>query len=180
MIPGRVVILNGASSSGKTTIAHAVRDRRGPGCTAVSIDQFYPSIHPERDNNWSLFHSLTEVLFASAAAFARQGFDVVVDTVFERPQCIESALNALKNLHVSFVGLTCPTETLEDRESARKDRPLGLARNQSTRIHNDCVYDLTLDTSELTVEECAARILELFDAAEWPAQRAMIERARLG
>jgi chloramphenicol 3-O phosphotransferase len=180
MIPGRVVILNGASSSGKTTIAHAVRDRRGPGCSAVSIDQFYASVHADRENNWSLFYSLTEVMFASVAAFAGRGFDVVVDSVFERPECIEAGLCALKGLHVSFVGLHCPMDVLEGREKARKNRPLGLARNQSDRIHNGCVYDLVLDTSELAVEECAARILELFDAAEWPAQTTMVERAKVG
>lgn len=180
MIPGRVVILNGPSSSGKTTIAQAVRDRRGPDCTAVSIDQFYSCIHSERENNWSLFQSLTKVLFTSVAAFANEGLDVVVDTVFERPQCIEASLYALKNLHVSFVGLNCPIDILERRERARKNRPIGWARNQSARIHNDCVYDLTLDTSELSVDECVARILELFSASEWPAQTRMAERAQIG
>jgi len=180
MIPGRVVILNGASSSGKTAIAQAVRDRRGPDCAAVSIDQFYSSVHSRKENNWSLFYSLTEVLFASVAAFANRGFDVVVDSVFERPQCIEAGLSALKNIHVSFVGLSCPIDVLERRERARKDRPIGLARDQSGRIHGDCVYDLILDTSELSVEECAARILALLDASEWLAQTTMIERARIG
>jgi chloramphenicol 3-O phosphotransferase len=180
MIPGRVVILNGPSSSGKTTIAQAVRDHRGPDCAAVSIDQFYLSIHSERENNWSLFYSLTKVLFASAAAFANQGFDVVVDSVFERPQCIEASLYTLKNIHVSFVGLNCPIDILERREIARKNRPIGLARNQNGRIHDDCVYDLILDTSELSVADCSTRILDLFDASEWPAQTTMAGRAGIG
>jgi len=180
MNPGRIVILNGPSSSGKTTISQAVRDLRGLDCAVVSIDQFYSSIHSQKENNWSLFYSLTEVLFTSVAAFANQGFDVVVDSVFERPKCIEASLYALKNMHVSFVGLRCPTDILERREQARKNRPIGLARDQSRRIHGDCVYDLILDTSELSVEECAARILALFDTSEWQAQTAMIERAGIG
>lgn len=180
MNPGRVVIINGPSSSGKTTIAQTVRDRRGPGCTAVSLDQFYPSIHAERENNWSLFYSLTEVLFASVAAFAYQGFDIVVDTVFERPQCLDAGLYTLKHFHVSFVGLNCPVEILERRERERNDRPIGLARNQSDRIHDGCVYDLSMDTSELSVEECATRVLELFNASACSAQTTMGERAGIG
>jgi len=138
-----------------------VRDCRGPGCAVVSIDQFYASIHPKQENNWSLFYSLTEVMFASVAAFAGQGFDVVVDTVFERSECIEAGLRALTDVHVSFVGLTCPVDVLEGRERARENRPIGLARDQSGRIHDGCVYDLMLDTSILSVEECAGRILNL-------------------
>ena len=179
MSPGRVVILNGTSSSGKTTIAQTVRNRRGPDCAAVAIDQFYSSVHSERENDWSLFCSLSEVLFASVAAFADQGFDVVVDSVFERPACIEACLYALREIHVSFVGLSCPLDILERRERARGNRPNGLARNQSGRVHEDCVYDLVLDTSESSVEECATRILELFDASEWPAQTTMVERTRI-
>ena len=156
------MILNGASSSGKTTIAHAVRDGRGPSCAVVSIDQFYASVHPERENNWSLFYSLTEVMFASVAAFVERGFDVVVDTVFERRECVEVCRRALEGVHVLFVGLTCPVDVLECRERARENRPVGLARDQSGRIHNGCVYDLTLDTSELSVDACAARIHESF------------------
>lgn len=144
------------------------------------MDQFYSFIHSERENDWSLFHALTKVLFASAAAFANQGFDVVVDSVFERPQCIEASLYALKNVHTSFVGLNCPIDILERRERARQNRPIGWARNQSGRIHDDCIYDLLLDTSELSVEECAARILELFGASEWPAQARMADRAGMG
>lgn len=166
MNPGRVIILNGPSSSGKTTIAHAVRARRGPSCAVVSIDQFYASIHPRQENDWSLFYSLTEVMFASVAAFAGRGFDVVVDTVFERPECIEACQRALEGVNVSFVGLTCPVDVLECRERARGNRPVGLARGQSGRIHDGCVYDLMLDTSELSVDACAARIIGLFDVSK--------------
>ena len=176
MTPGAIVILNGPSSSGKTAIAQKVRDRRGPSCAVLSIDQFYPSVHPARVNDWALYQSLTRILFASAAACAEEGFDVVVDSVFERRQCIEASLHALRHLRASYVGLTCPVPVLERRERERGDRPLGLAGDQNSRVHADCAYDLMLDTAQSSIETCAEQVLELFDAGQWTAQALMRER----
>jgi chloramphenicol 3-O phosphotransferase len=49
---------------------------------------------------------------------------------------------------------------LEQREKDRKDRTLGQAREQFDVIHKYVVYDLELDTSTLTVEECAEKVIE--------------------
>jgi chloramphenicol 3-O phosphotransferase len=49
---------------------------------------------------------------------------------------------------------------LEERERSRKDRTLGQARLQYPVIHKHCVYDLELDTSKLSVEECARKVLD--------------------
>ncbi len=162
MKPGKVVILNGPSSSGKTTVSLATRDLHGPACSVVSIDQFYQSVNPARDNNWELFYTLTQVLLDSASSFAKHGFDVVVDTVFERRDCFEACLQSFTGVETRLVGLTAPLEILSARERRRGNRRPGLAREQSVRVHEGFVYDLMLDTSELPVDECAAEILRLF------------------
>jgi chloramphenicol 3-O-phosphotransferase len=48
---GRVIVLNGPSSAGKTTLASAVRTRIGSTIAAVSIDQYFPFMHPDAPNN---------------------------------------------------------------------------------------------------------------------------------
>lgn len=63
-------------------------------------------------------------------------------------------------MNAYLIGLHCPLEVLEQRERDRKDRTLGQAREQFHVIHKYVTYDLELDTSKLTVEECAEGVVE--------------------
>lgn len=101
-----IVVLNGPSSAGKTTLARAVRDRIGANGAAVSIDQFFQLMHPDAKNDWSMFCALTDALFATAATLANAGFEVVVDTVFERAECVRAAERALAGHAYHFVAVT--------------------------------------------------------------------------
>jgi chloramphenicol 3-O-phosphotransferase len=158
---GRVVVLNGPSSAGKTTLAQAVRDALAPRAACVSIDQLYPCISTEHPNDWRQVRALTDATFAAAAALARGGFDVVVDTVFDRIDCVDIAKAALADFPRHFVAVTCPLDLLERREQARRDRPIGLARSQIDRVFHDVSYDLKLDTSVLTVEQSVDHVMTL-------------------
>jgi chloramphenicol 3-O phosphotransferase len=157
---GRIVVLNGASSSGKTTLARLARDLIGVGAVALSIDDLYRGLHPARPNDWSTFIRLTRVLFDSAASFGREGFDVLVDTVFERPECHETGLNRLRPLPTLLAKVDCPVDVLAERERARGDRRPGLAADQAARIHAGCRYDVTVDTSSASPHACAAAIVD--------------------
>ena len=158
---GQVVTLNGPSSAGKTTLARAVRQRMGPTCAALSIDQFFPFTHPESPNNWHKFSTLTDAMFAAAAALAAGGYDVVVDTVFERPDLVANAQRALVAHTFHLVAVTCALTVLEQREHARGDRRAGHARGQFERVLQGATYALVLDTSVQSVEECVDRIIAL-------------------
>jgi chloramphenicol 3-O phosphotransferase len=176
-VHGHIVVLNGASSAGKTTIARSVRTLCGERCVVLSIDQFFSSVHPERKHDWALFRSLSQILFDAARSAALQGFDVVVDTVFERPECDDICRATLAGLTVSRVGLTCPTKVLERRELQRGDRPPGLAARQSGHVHEGCVYDMELDTSAVSAEQCAQRIAgQLMHAASASPVASSIDR----
>ena len=60
-----------------------------------------------------------------------------------------------------FVGVICPLAVTEKRETERGDRTVGTARYQFERVHAHDCYDVEVDTSVLSVEECVARILAL-------------------
>jgi chloramphenicol 3-O phosphotransferase len=160
VISRAIVVLNGPSSSGKSTLARAVQNHVGVSCALVSIDQLYPCLHPERDNDWELFRTLTRTLFACARSFHEQGLHVVVDAVFERPECLEIC-RSICAPNLALVGLSCPLEVLERRELVRQDRRIGLARTQNDRVHAGCEYDLVLDTGLYSPEECAAQVVAL-------------------
>jgi chloramphenicol 3-O phosphotransferase len=67
-------------------------------------------------------------------------------------------LASWSDFQVLFVGVYCPLSVLEQRERDRKDRTLGQARGQAGIIHQNCIYDLQVDTSQLSPEECARAI----------------------
>jgi chloramphenicol 3-O phosphotransferase len=56
------------------------------------------------------------------------------------------------------VGVKCPLEVLEAREKSRRNRTLGQARAQYPIVHAHTIYDLEVDTSLLSAEECAQSI----------------------
>lgn len=160
-MPGRVVVLNGPSSAGKTTLAHGVRARLGPMAVVVSLDLFFGCLHDEGAVDWRTYSAMTKAMFAAAAAFANDGFDVIVDTVFERRDCADDAACILAGLTYDLVAVVCSVETLDRREAQRGNRRRGQARDQHARVLHDLAYALRLDTDELDIDGCVDRVLAL-------------------
>ncbi len=96
---------------------------------------------------------------AALAAFARAGNDLIVDDVFVDPAWFDGWQNELAGIEWLLVGVLAPLDVLEEREQARGNRILGEARAQVDVIHRGIEYDLTIDTSVQSPEECADAIL---------------------
>jgi len=62
-----------------------------------------------------------------------------------------------------LIGVRCPLDVLERREHSRKNRTLGQGKLQFPVIHKYVEYDLDVDTSILSPEECAIRIRSRLD-----------------
>jgi chloramphenicol 3-O phosphotransferase len=88
----------------------------------------------------------------------RKGLDCVVDEVCHAPE-IEDYRRGLQGCDVRFVKVTAPIEVIEQREKARGDRLIGLAREQSGHLHEGIDYDAEVDTSLSQPRECAVRLL---------------------
>lgn len=114
--------------------------------------------------------ALVEGLYASIAAHSRLGFNVVADVVHpdvSHRQIFEDTVRALAGLPVLFVGVCCPLETIVER---RRTAAPGRAQSTSDvpvppvavwwdrEIHSGKVYDLEVDTSLMSPEECAGQI----------------------
>ena len=154
---GTIVVLNGPSSAGKTTLARTVRDKLGANAVALAVDDFFGFVHRDASRGWQLFDALTAAMFASASTFATRGFDVIVDTVFERRESLATAIAHGARL----VAVTCPLDVLEQRERDRGDRTIGQARAQHEYVFQRATYELTLDTAKQSVEECADRVIAI-------------------
>ncbi|HEY4181153.1 MAG TPA: AAA family ATPase [Kofleriaceae bacterium] len=155
------IVLNGPSSAGKSTLAVALAARFPERMAVLQIDKLFAVAPPEAPNNWQLFSTLTTSLFASAAAFARSGYDVVVDTVFERVDCVNIARIALEGVRSQFVAVTASVAVLEQREHVRGNRRAGLAKEQRERVFHDVEYSIAIDTTIEGTEESVRRLAAL-------------------
>ena len=178
----RIVLLNGAGSVGKSSIAKALQQIVSRPMLHVAMDAFLEMLPPGTfgDPRFYRFettiedgHPVTAVaagpmmdrllrgMRRSVAAMATDGLDLVVDDVFWGDELADyRALLAPFDFHA--VSLVAPLEVLEERERARGDRDLGLARWQYDKVHAGMAYDLELDTSTATPEALAGRIRATF------------------
>ena len=161
-----IVVLNGTSSAGKTSLAKALQRRWEGPLLAVGIDTVVFAL-PGRWLSPPLWHEvfvyagegdslqitagplgdrLVAGLHRSVAALAGQDFDVVVDHVLLSPGWVADAAEALAAHSVLSVGVRCPLAVVVSREAARGDRTLGQARAQFEVVHGYAGYDPTWAT----------------------------------
>lgn len=114
---------------------------------------------------------LMSAMYDSIAAHSRWGFNVVADVVhpdISHREIVRDAVNRLSGLPVLFVGLRCPLEVAVARRNASADgiRASGsgddpvppIARWWDREIHVAKVYDVEVDTSSMSPEECVEAI----------------------
>ena len=162
------ILLNGTSSSGKTSIAKAIQKIAAVPFLHASVDAFTDmfdwdvvlgdTLRTECDHaGVSIFHHALPALLSSR-------FPVVIDHVLQESEWHEQCHALLSGHRVLSVGVYCPLEILRERERTRGDRETGLAEWQHPRVHRHGSYDLQVDTSQASPEECAHRILAVFNA----------------
>jgi chloramphenicol 3-O phosphotransferase len=162
---GRLVLLNGPSSAGKTTLSHAVAARLTTPWLLLPVDLFHQirtrpdaSLTPRQRN---------DVLRRTRAAYHRaltgavtSGCDVLGDHVLNEPWRLDDLLRLTVGLDVLLVHVTCSPAELRRREKARGARDPGAALVEQRLVfqHGDC--DLTVDTT-YGPDEPTAALLEL-------------------
>jgi chloramphenicol 3-O phosphotransferase len=183
---GRVIVLNGTSSSGKSTLAKALQARLDGPWLSVGIDtavfalpkayldqplwgevfRYVPaeagSVAPFRIETGELGVRLVRGLHGMVAALAGEGHDVIVDHVLLEPDWLPDLRARLGNAELLVVGVRCPLEVVVERERDRKDRTLGQAAAQHDVIHRGG-YDVEVDTSLLSPAGAAEAIALALD-----------------
>ncbi|MBI2333166.1 MAG: hypothetical protein HYU84_13590 [Chloroflexi bacterium] len=113
------------------------------------------AVHPG-PVGWSLFSGMHHAI----AAAASRGNNILADHVFVEKAWVDECAELFSGMNAYLIGLTCPLDVLEQREKNRKDRTLGQAKLQYDVIRKFTQYDLELDTSKLTTDECVEKIIE--------------------
>ncbi|MEO6014318.1 MAG: chloramphenicol phosphotransferase [Devosia sp.] len=179
---GRVVILNGAPRSGKSSIARAMQQTLGGVWINLGVDSAMAAMPPhlkpglglrpggERPDLEPLLQQQFAAMFGSIAAHAEAGLDVVSDLgihdFYSKPLGIlDGAVRRLGGLRVLFVGVHCPIDVIMARRNA--DPQGGYYETGATppdtvmrweAVHQPGIYDLELDSSKQSPSESAAAI----------------------
>ena len=189
MLPSSTVIfLNGPSSSGKSSIARALQRLLAEPYLHVGVDYFLAPL-PSRyfghdpapgtpaaegvqwlsrtDEHGQLFEIAVGPLArrvhaagrAAAAGWARSGLNLILDEVLLDDEIFRGYLCEFAGLDVLFVGVHCSLLALEARERVRLDRAQGQARGHHELVHANKEYDVEVDSSDTSAEDCARAIL---------------------
>lgn len=183
---GQIVILNGAPRSGKSSIAARIQETfDGPwmnlGVDVVARHVTPPRLRPgiglrpggERPEIEALIPAMYAAFYDSVAAHSRHGLNVVVDVghhdaYSRRLGVLVDAAQRLRDLPVLFVGVRCPLEVVMERR--RRSDPDHYATGEpgadppapvlawQREVHRPGIYDLELDTAELSPAAAAERI----------------------
>ncbi len=157
---GNVIILNGASSAGKTTLSRCLQSTFSEAYLVCSLDAFWnmtPYDIPAGSKN---FPNMKLALAKSVKALAETGHNVIVDIVFCGEKTYREMISELSQLNLTLVKVECSLAELEKRELARGDRKIGLASLQYESVHRGVLYDLTVNTENHSPEQCAQAILD--------------------
>ncbi|MEM7018968.1 MAG: chloramphenicol phosphotransferase [Pseudomonadota bacterium] len=171
--PGQIIILNGTSSAGKTSIAKALQDVMDEVYIETGLDRFIWMM-PSRYLRLPLWndvlghathageagHHMVSGMHHAIAGLSRSGMNVVADHVMVEPAWVQECAELFSELPALFVGVRCELETLEQREKDRKDRTLGQAKAQYDLVHAHTVYDLEVDTANNSTEACVQQIVD--------------------
>ncbi len=144
----RIIMLNGTSAVGKTTLVAELRPLLPDTFCYYASDQladegFRPTAP---DARWHGREAFFDGFHRSIAAFASAGLDMLVEHIVEKASWRADLDRLLLPFDVFWVGLFAPMEEVERRERARGNRTVGEAR-EHFGTHDHCRYDLSISTT---------------------------------
>jgi len=182
-----VIVLNGGSSAGKSTIGRKLQSSLSDTWLLTGVDVVIWTMprelefNPEGfmiDNGFFRrgpeFMRLFSAFQASVVAQAKSGVNVIVEDVF-----LDGALdqqrwqNALGEVETLWVGIHCSPTIAAAREAERGDRPLGIAANEADSAHEGVHYDVEVDSGIMdlasVVEDITSAVSSRWALSSTPA-----------
>lgn len=205
MTPGKLLLLNGGSSAGKTSLAVALQDLLPEPYLLLGIDIFWMSLPPRQLDldavepefySWHLeardgkkhfviepgpiLDRLIYARYRATAAYLDAGLNVLADEVLWKREWLEDALRVFAPYQVTFIGVHVSDTEGARRERIRGDRHAGWNRGSARYAHRNACghYDLEIDTTKEAPEACAKKLKAALDGGLAPVAFQML-RAEL-
>ena len=172
----QVLLLNGGSSSGKTTLARGLQEVLPGHWLRFGVDTLVDACPPSLLSGPGLaigddgtvdvgveFTAVERIWMAGLARMAELGAQLLIEDNFvSGPPVQQRWRDALAGVSVGWIGVRCPAPTALARERGRGDRAAGMAALQADTVHEGISYDLEVDTAARTVAENAALVRRHF------------------
>lgn len=182
-----LIIINGTSSTGKSTVCRTLQQCLGEGWLNFSTDGYlsmlgdrFSELHPDNPNVCTpndvcyakrydddtyqivagpLCSQLYSTIPDVLARLATQGFHLIVDAFIPTRGDLNHYKTVLAQWGTFFVYLSATEETIAAREEARGNRLKGSAIHWLRTFDCQPVSDLVIDTTSLSVENIGDLIL---------------------
>lgn len=187
-LTGTVIVLNGTSSAGKTTLAKAIQTIATEPYQIIAFDQIrdglpdrYRGLNspdgspgaaglnvvaaPAQDAIKTYIelgpHAVSVVsgMHRAIAAFAQSNQHVIVDHFVNDQAVAQDLSRHFESLPTVIVQVVCDAEELQKRERMRPGRFPGTAETQQALMAACFLYDLTIDSTHTSATELARQVL---------------------
>jgi chloramphenicol 3-O phosphotransferase len=175
-----VLVLNGGSSSGKSTVGRQLQDLLDGFWLRLGVDTLIDLAPPrilQGGDGLELaadggvhagpgFVELEDQWITGVAAMASAGARLIIEDNFLGGVAGQRRWReALGELPIGWVGVRCAAAVAAAREAARGDRITGMAARQADAVHEGIEYDLEVDAARSTPDRLAVEIVEFFGLA---------------
>ena len=148
MTSGKLIILNGGSSNGKTSTCEHIQNSMDENYMRLGIDRFWAALPPKQINlktcepHYMAHRSFEEegkpyfqiipgieldrAMYGSyrcIRAYLEMGVNVISDQIFWKPEWFIELANTLQDFHVFYVGMFVSDEEGSRREDERRAAP---------------------------------------------------------
>ena len=181
---GKIIILNGTSSAGKSTVAKELKNMLN-NYFLTSIDDFMTglpdSLHGYSDQSdpgdYACHTKLSEDgrvildftitpkgylwfgrFLKGIDAMCSEDVGIIFDMIVPDEKMLLFLADHLKNHEVYFVCIRCTEEIRKQREAQRGDRGVGMYLLNADYIYNHCRHDIEVDTSMQSAHSAALEI----------------------
>lgn len=165
MEKGRIIFLNGVTSSGKTSIVEELQSREDVFFYVVANDLFIEMVGEKflKENYWKYLSEVIIMMYQTAKLYSDLGKNVIIDGILVEKDEIkphyEKLKEILKDNPLDIIEVYCPLEICEKRNIIRGDRYSNQSFEQASIMAKDIKYSLKVDTNKYSSKECADLII---------------------
>lgn len=150
---GRIIVLSGASGTGKTMLARRLRDQLGKGWLHIEADDFAPTFAPGGGpDDGAGLPAFVRAMLDAALRWPERGFDTIIDGLLPFPSDAEDVLyqecvRRLREARAVMVGVRADPDDVGRRITSRGRGDVEWSRHQLATMHRLGKMDAWINTS---------------------------------